>query len=106
MEYVLWSVANKSNKTTAVLGLVLVSTGFYLDPPKGAFWRFFNIQKPSINTPWRVLVVHSFELFWARHGFAARSTGLGGGAIGGGFECGVAACACGGRPWEGKAGML
>ena len=28
----------------------------YLDPPKGAFWRFFNIQKPPINTPWRVLV--------------------------------------------------
>ena len=22
-----------------------------LDPPKGAFWRFFHIQKPPINTP-------------------------------------------------------
>ena len=23
----------------------------FLDPPKGAFWRFFNVQKPPINTP-------------------------------------------------------
>ena len=23
----------------------------FLDPPKGAFWRFFKIQKPPINTP-------------------------------------------------------
>ena len=29
-------------------------SSIYLDPPKGVFWRFFNIQKPPINTPWRV----------------------------------------------------
>ena len=32
-------------------------------PPKGAFWRLLSIQKPPINTPWRVLDTVGFFVF-------------------------------------------
>ena len=35
-------------------------TSLDLDPPKGAVWRFFNVQKPAINTPWVLGNTHQF----------------------------------------------